>query len=75
MLSAAITYQVLQQESLQSIEKVKAVLEKTSLVCEPMAGEVPAGDPGVVLFLQGARRPNELRTTAPQYHRDRGIAF
>jgi hypothetical protein len=28
MLSAAITYQVLQQESLQSIEKVKAVLEK-----------------------------------------------
>jgi len=38
MLSGIIAYQVLQQENPATIDKVKAVLEK-SLVREPMAGE------------------------------------
>jgi hypothetical protein len=38
MLSGAIAYQVLQQENQPTIEKVKAALEKTSLVREPMEG-------------------------------------
>jgi hypothetical protein len=39
MLSAAIAYQILQQENPQTIEKVKALLRETSLVRQPMAGE------------------------------------
>jgi hypothetical protein len=39
MLSAAVAYQVLQQENPQSIEKAKAVLEKHPWYAEPMAGE------------------------------------
>jgi hypothetical protein len=39
MLSAAIAYQILQQENPQTIDKVRATLEKHPLVREPMAGE------------------------------------
>jgi hypothetical protein len=39
MLSGAIAYQVLQQENPQTIEKVKAVLEKHPWYNKPMAGE------------------------------------
>jgi len=39
MLSAAIAYQVLSQESPQTIEKVKAVLEKHPSVRRPMVHE------------------------------------
>ena len=39
MLSAAIAYDVFQQESRQTIEKVEVVLEKHPLVRKPVAGE------------------------------------
>jgi hypothetical protein len=39
MLSAAIAYQVLQQERPQTIDQVKSRAGETSLVREPMAGQ------------------------------------
>ena len=58
MLSAAIAYQILQQENPQSIDKVKALLEK-----HPWYGnqwqarlqDVPVADHSLVLFMQAAK--------------------
>jgi S1/P1 Nuclease len=72
MLSAAVAYQVLQQESPRSIEKIRAVLEK-----HPWHGnqwqarlqDVPVTDRDLVLFMQAARWPDDIRTRDRQHHR------
>jgi S1/P1 Nuclease len=72
MLSGAIAYQVLQQESAQTIEKVKAVLEKHPLYANQWQArlqDVSVADHGLVLFMQAARWPDELRSTDRQHHR------
>jgi hypothetical protein len=65
MLSGAIAYQVPQQESPQSIDKVRAMLEK-----HPWYGnqwrarlqDVPVADHGLVLFMQATRWADDIRT-------------
>jgi S1/P1 Nuclease len=72
MLSGAIAYQVLQQENPQTIEKVKAVLEN-----HPWYGnqwqarlqDVSVADHGLVLFMQAARWPDDIRIRDKQQHR------
>jgi hypothetical protein len=57
MLSAAIAYQVLQQENRQTIEKVEAVLEKHPRYANQWQSrlqDVPVAD-GLVLFMQASR--------------------
>ena len=64
MLSAAIAYQVLQQENPQTIEKVKAVLEKHPWYTNQWQArlqEVPVPDHGLVLFMQAARWADDIR--------------
>jgi len=54
MLSGAIAYQVLQQESPATIDKVKAVLEKHPWYANQWQGrlqDVSAADHGLVLFM------------------------
>ena len=54
MLSAAITYQVLLQENPQSIEKVKAVLEKHPWYAnqwQARVQDVPVAERDQVLFM------------------------
>jgi S1/P1 Nuclease len=65
MLSAAIAYQVLQQESPQTTEKVKAVLEKHPWYanqCQARLQDVPVADRDLVLFMQAARWADDIRT-------------
>jgi S1/P1 Nuclease len=72
MLSAAITYQALQQASPPIIEKVKAVLEKHPWYANQWRArlqDVSTGDHNMVLFMQGARWPDELRVTDRNHHR------
>jgi hypothetical protein len=72
MLSAAIAYQVFQQENPATIEKVKTVLEKHPGYAQQWRArlqDVPIGDRDMVLFMQAARWPDELRITDRQYHR------
>jgi S1/P1 Nuclease len=72
MLSGIIAYQIVQQENPQTIVIVKAVLEKHPSYTNQWQArlqDVPAGDHGLVLFMQAARWPDELRTTDRQYHR------
>jgi S1/P1 Nuclease len=72
MLSGAIAYQILQQENPATIEKVKAVLEKHPWYANQWQArlqDVPVGDRSLVLFIQAARWPDELRITDRQYHR------
>jgi hypothetical protein len=60
MLSAAIAYQVLQQENPQTIEKVRSVLEKHPWYANQWQArlqDVPVADHGLVLFMQAARCP------------------
>jgi hypothetical protein len=74
MLSGAIAYQVLQQESPQTIDKVKAVLEKHPWYANQWQArlqDVPVADHGLVLFTQAARWPDDIRTRDKQYHRAR----
>ena len=57
MLSGAIAYQVLQQESPQTIDKVKAVLEKHPWYANQWQArlqDVPAADHGLVVSMQTA---------------------
>ena len=56
MFSAAITYQVLRQENPQTIDKVKAVLEKHPWYANQWQARVedsPVADHGLVLFNAG----------------------
>ena len=65
MLSAAIAYEGLRQESPQTIEKVRAVLEKHPWYANQWQArlqDVPIADHGLVLFMQAARWPDDVRT-------------
>ena len=65
MLSGAIAYQVLQQENPQVIDRVKAVLAKHPWYAQQwQAGlqGVSVADHGLVLFVQAARWPDDIRT-------------
>jgi len=65
MLSAAIAYQVLQQESPQTIDKVKAVLEKHPSYenqWQARLQDVPVADHNLVLFMQATRWADDIRT-------------
>jgi S1/P1 Nuclease len=64
MLSAAITYQVLNQENPRTIEKVKAALEKHPWYANQWQArlqDVPLADHGVALFMQAARWADDIR--------------
>jgi len=55
MLSGIIAYQILQKENPQTIEKVKAVLEKHPWYAHQWQArlqDVPVADHGLVLFMQ-----------------------
>lgn len=63
MLSGIIAYQVLQQENPQTIEKVKAALEKHPLYANQWQArlqDVPVADHGLVLFMQAGKWPHEI---------------
>jgi hypothetical protein len=72
MLSAAVAYQVLRQENAQTIEKVKAVLEKHPWYANQWQTRlqgVPVTDRDLVLFMQAARWADDIRTKDTQQHR------
>ena len=72
MLSATIAYQVLDQESHQIIDKVKAVLEKHPSHANQWQArlqDVPAADRDMVLFMQVARWPDDIRIKDRQQNR------
>ncbi len=65
MLSAAIAYQVLQQENPQTIDKVKAVLDKHSWYANQWQArlqDVPVTERGLGLFMQASRSADDIRT-------------
>jgi hypothetical protein len=68
MLSGIIAYQILQQEN----EKVKAVLEKHPWYANQLQArvqDVPAADHDMVLFMQAATWPDDVRMRDKQHHR------
>src|SRR5262249_50528542 len=71
-LSGAIAYQVLQQESPQTIDKVRAALEKHPWYTNQWQArlqDIPVADHGLVLFMQAARWPDDIRSNDKQQHR------
>jgi hypothetical protein len=76
MLSAIIAYQILRQEKTQSIEKVKAVLEKHPWYVHQWQArlqDVPISERDQVLFMQAARWADDIRTqdkaqSRPSWH-------
>jgi hypothetical protein len=65
MLSGIIAYQVLQQESPGTIEKVKSVLEKHPWYAnqwQTRLQDVSTGDHDMVLFMQAARWADDIRS-------------
>src|SRR5262245_10502110 len=72
MLSGAIAYQVLQQESPQIIDKITAVLKKHPWYANQWQArlqDVPVTDHGLVLYMQAARWPDDVRNNDKQQHR------
>ena len=72
MLSGIITYQVLQQESPQTIDKVRAVLEKHPWYAnqwQAQLRDVSGADHDMMLFMQAAKWADDVRMTDKQYHR------
>jgi S1/P1 Nuclease len=72
MLSAIITHQVLRQENPQTIEKVKAVLEKHPWYAnqwQAQLRDVPGADHDMMLFMQAARWADDIRANDKQHHR------
>jgi len=72
MLSGAIAYQALQQENPQTIDKVKAVLEKHPWYVnhwQARVQDVPVADHRLVLFMQAARWADDIRNNDKQPHR------
>jgi len=72
MLSGIIAYQVLQQENPQTIEKVKAALEKHPWYTNQWQArlqDVSVADHGLVLFMQAARWADDIRANDKQQHR------
>jgi hypothetical protein len=70
MLSAAIAYQVLQQENPHTIAKVIAILEKhpwDTNQWQARLQDVPVTDHGLVLFMQ-ATRWADIRFRDEQHH-------
>src|SRR2546423_1571676 len=64
MLSGIIAYQVLNQESPRSIEKVKAMLEKQPWYLnqwQAILQDVPVAERDQVLFVQAARWSDDIR--------------
>jgi hypothetical protein len=75
ILSGIIAYQILQQENPATIDKVIAVLEKHPWYAnqwQTRLQDVPVADHGLVLFMQAARWPDDIRMRDKQYHRARG---
>ena len=71
MLSAAVAYQILQQENPSTIEKVK-VLDKHPWYANQWQArlqDVPVAAHVLVLFMQAARWPDDIRIRDKQYHR------
>src|SRR5262245_64553136 len=65
MLSGAIAYQVLQQESPQTIDKMKATLEKHPWYAnqwQARVQDVPVADHDLVLFMHATRWADDIRT-------------
>jgi phage FluMu protein gp41 len=74
MLSGIIAYQVLQQENPQTIEKVKALLEKHPWYANQWQArfvDVPVADRDLVLFMQAARWADDIRTRDKAQNRPR----
>ena len=74
MLSAAIAYQVLQQESPQTIDKVKAALEKHPWYANQWQArlqDVPTADRDMVFFMQAARWADDIRIQDKNQNRPR----
>jgi hypothetical protein len=72
MLSGIIAYQVLRQENPQTIEKVKAVLEKHPWYANQWKArlqDVPVA--GLVLFMQAARWADDIRAQDKAQNRPR----
>jgi len=72
MLSAAIAYDVFQQESRQTIEKVEVVLEKHPWYANQWQARlqnVPVADRELALFMQAARWADDIRIMDRQHHR------
>jgi hypothetical protein len=72
MLSGAVAYQVLQQENPQTIEKVKAVLEKHPWYANQWQSrmqDAPVASHSLVLFMQAARWADDIRSNDKQQHR------
>jgi hypothetical protein len=72
MLSGIIAYQVLQQESPATIDRIKAVLEKHPWYTNQWQArlqDVPVADHGLVLFMQAARWPDDVRIRDRQQNR------
>jgi S1/P1 Nuclease len=72
MLSAAIPYQILRQENPPTIDKVKALLEKHPWYANEWQArfqDVPVADHSLVLFMQAARWPDDIRINDRQQHR------
>src|SRR4029453_456796 len=72
MLSGIIAYQILQQENPQTIDKVKAMLEKHpwyAIQWQARLQNVPVTDYGLVLFMQAARWADHIRSNDKQQHR------
>jgi hypothetical protein len=72
MLSGIIAHQVLQQESPQSIERIKAVLEKHPWYANQWQArlqDVPVADRDLVLFIQAARWSDDIRSQDKAQHR------
>src|SRR5215831_12246842 len=72
MLSGAIAYQVLQQESPQTIAKVKAALEKHPWYTNQWHArlqDVPVAEHSFVLFMQTARWSDDIRNNDKHQHR------
>jgi hypothetical protein len=71
MLSGIIAYQVRSQENPQTINKVKAVLEKHPWHANQWQArlqDVPVADHGLVLFMQTARWADDIRMRDKQQH-------
>jgi hypothetical protein len=72
LLSGAITYQVLRQESPQTIANVKAALEKHPSYANQWQArlqDIPVAEHGLVLLMQAARWPDNIRTQDKAQHR------
>src|SRR5262245_21404032 len=71
MLSGAIAYQVLQQKSPQTIDKVKAVLEKHPWYTNQWQARMqdfPVIDHCLMLFMQATGWADDIRTNDKQQH-------